>query len=243
MRQEGIARTAATRGSGQAALRADQVVTRRRWVAAFGVGITAVVACGAALTSCSSAPKGAALVINDFASAVSKQNFERAASLTTAPGQAKDALLVTKEGMHPSGIRTKVLRTMSYSDGTAGFTLKTTYIWDTVAEGGDRIDGKAPDRKFVTETQGTARNVSTGWKVQWEPSIIYPGLRPGGRILDVRTDARPTPRVLARNGKPFMVIAPVREVVIDPAATPTSVGPSARSRASSLRWRRRSPPR
>ena len=220
MRQEGIARTAATRGSGQAALRADQVVTRRRWVAAFGVGITAVVACGAALTSCSSAPKGAALVINDFASAVSKQNFERAASLTTAPGQAKDALLVTKEGMHPSGIQTKVLRTMSYSDGTAGFTLKTTYIWDTVAEGGDRIDGKAPDRKFVTETQGTARNVSTGWKVQWEPSIIYPGLRPGGRILDVRTDARPTPRVLARNGKPFMVIAPVREVVIDPAATP-----------------------
>jgi hypothetical protein len=196
------------------------VVTRRRWVAAFGVGITAVVACGAALTSCSSAPKGAALVINDFASAVSKQNFERAASLTTAPGQAKDALLVTKEGMHPSGIQTKVLRTMSYSDGTAGFTLKTTYIWDTVAEGGDRIDGKAPDRKFVTETQGTARNVSTGWKVQWEPSIIYPGLRPGGRILDVRTDARPTPRVLARNGKPFMVIAPVREVVIDPAATP-----------------------
>ena len=143
MRQEGIARTAATRGSGQAALRADQVVTRRRWVAAFGVGITAVVACGAALTSCSSAPKGAALVINDFASAVSKQNFERAASLTTAPGQAKDALLVTKEGMHPSGIQTKVLRTMSYSDGTAGFTLKTTYIWDTVAEGGDRIDGKA----------------------------------------------------------------------------------------------------
>ncbi len=220
MRQEGIARTAATRGSGQAALRVDQVVTRRRWVAAFGVGITAVVACGAALTSCSSAPKGAALVINDFASAVSKQNFERAASLTTAPGQAKDALLVTKEGMHPSGIQTKVLRTMSYSDGTAGFTLKTTYIWDTVAEGGDRIDGKAPDRKFVTETQGTARNVSTGWKVQWEPSIIYPGLRPGGRILDVRTDARPTPRVLARNGKPFMVIAPVREVVIDPAATP-----------------------
>lgn len=219
MRQGRIARQSAVTGSSQTALRAEHIVTRRRWAAALAVGISAVVACGAALTSCSSAPKGAALVINDFASAVSQQNFERAASLTTAPGQAKQALIVTRDGMHPSGVQTKVTRTMSYSDGTAGFTLKTTYLWDTVAEGGDRIDGKAPDRKFVTETQGTARNVSAGWKVQWEPSIIYPGLRPGGRILDVRTDARPTPRVLARNGKPFMVIAPVREIVIDPAKT------------------------
>ncbi|GAB11429.1 putative penicillin-binding protein [Gordonia araii NBRC 100433] len=145
-------------------------------------------------------------MIHDYANAVSQQNIQRAASLTTAPGQASDALTATMDGMHAMRVETEVVRTVDYSDGTAGFELKTTYRW----EGG---------RQFVTATQGTARNLSSGWRVQWEPSVIYSGLRPGGRIQQVRTDARPAPRVLSRSGKPFMVMQPVNEVIINPDQT------------------------
>lgn len=192
--------------------RADRSVRPGR-AATLAMAVTAVGACCAALTSCSSEPAGASAVIHDYAAAVSQQNISRAASLTTAPGQAGDALTATMDGMHATNVEAQVVRTVGYSDGTAGFTLKTTYRWDT------GTDSERAARQFVVKTQGMARNVSTGWRVQWEPAVIYPGLRPGGRIRNIRTDARPAPRVLARTGKPFMVMEPINEVVIDPGRT------------------------
>ncbi|GED96153.1 penicillin-binding protein [Gordonia crocea] len=195
----------------------DDGRARRGWVPRAAIAVTAVGACCAALTSCSSEPAAAAAVINDFASAVSQQNIQHAASLTTAPGQASTELTETMDGMHASNVEAKVLRTVGYSDGTAGFTLKTTYHWNTGGEGDET--GTAKRREFVVETQGTARELSTGWRVQWEPAIIYPGLRPGGRINEIRTDARPAPRVLSRRNQPFMVMQPINEVVIDTSRT------------------------
>ncbi len=194
------------------------------WAPRSAVAVAAVGACCAALTSCSSEPTGAAAVIGDYAAAVSQQNIARAASLTTAPGQASDALTATMDGMAAMIVESAVVRTVGYSDGTAGFSLKTTYRWDV---------GSKNAREFVTETQGMARKVSTGWRVQWEPSVIYPGLRPGGRIAEIRTDARPTPRILARTGKPFMVMAPINEVVIDPGRT-TDLGRTVRAVARAI---------
>lgn len=173
--------------------------------------VTAIAACGVAITSCSATPTGAAAAIDAYAAALSQQNIQRAAALTTAPGQAHDALTATMDGMHAAAVEATVMRTTDYSDGTAGFTLRTTYRW---SDGGSRAD-----RRFVTQTQGTARKLTTGWRVQWEPGIVYSGLRPGGSIREVRTDARPAPRVLARNGKPFMVMTPVNEIIVDPART------------------------
>lgn len=142
-------------------------------------------------------------MIRDYAKAISQQNIERASALTTAPGQASEALTATMDGMHAMNVDATVKHTVGYSDGTAGFTLKTVYHWDN-------------GRQFATETQGSARRLSSGWRVLWEPSVIYSGLRPGGRIHEMRTDARPAPRVLARTGKPFMVMQSVNDVVVDP---------------------------
>ncbi|MFT3898634.1 MAG: NTF2-like N-terminal transpeptidase domain-containing protein [Gordonia sp. (in: high G+C Gram-positive bacteria)] len=170
------------------------------------MAVVAAAASCVTVTSCSSTPTGAAAVVHDYASAISQQNIKRASELTTAPGQAADTLTETMDGMHAMAVDTKVKRAEDFNDGTAGFTLQTTYRWDD-------------KRSFATETQGTARKLSSGWRVQWEPSLLYPGLRPGGVLRNVRADAKRAPRVLAANGKPFMVRSAVNDIVINPGLT------------------------
>ncbi|MFT4199683.1 NTF2-like N-terminal transpeptidase domain-containing protein [Gordonia sp. (in: high G+C Gram-positive bacteria)] len=184
------------------------------------LAVIAAAACCAAATSCSSTPTGAAGVVHDYAAAISQQNIQKAAALTTAPGQAADTLTATMDGMHAMGVDTKVKRAEDFNDGTAGFTLQTTYRWDN-------------KRKFSTETLGTARKLSSGWRVQWEPALIYPGLHPGGHLANVRTDAKPAPRVLSSSGKPFMVMQQVNDIVVDPGLT-KDLGSTVRAAARAI---------
>ncbi|MDL9935163.1 NTF2-like N-terminal transpeptidase domain-containing protein [Gordonia sp. ABSL1-1] len=150
---------------------------------------------------------GAAAAVNKFASALSRQDGGGAAAFTTAPGQAADALNATLAAMHPQNVSFEVRNPVEYSDGTASFGLKSTWTW-------------AKGHTFEATSNGTARHLSTGWKVTWDPSVIYPGLPAGGLLREIRTDATPSPSVRSRNGKVFMYLQPVTEIVLDPSATP-----------------------
>ncbi|WP_040509455.1 NTF2-like N-terminal transpeptidase domain-containing protein [Gordonia soli] len=192
------------------------------WVRRAPAVACAAVACGVALSSCgiSLADNGAGAVARQFAAALERQDASAAAAFTTAPGQAGDALTSTLQAMHPEKVDVAVHRPVEYSDGTASFSLTTTYSWP---EG----------RTFETTSNGTARHLSSGWKVSWEPSIIYPGLPVGGQLRQIRTDATPSPSVRSRSGKTFMYLQPVNEIVLDPTRT-TDVGRSTRALARSL---------
>ncbi len=149
---------------------------------------------------------GAAAAVSEFASALSRKDATAAASFTTAPGQAADALTQTVTAMNPQSIDVDVDKPEEYSDGTASFNLKTTWRWDK-------------DRSFESATSGTARHLSSGWKITWDPGLLAQGLPVGGNLREIRTDARPAPTVNSVSGKPFMVLAPVNEIILDPAKT------------------------
>lgn len=169
----------------------------------------AAVACGVALTACSlsgSDDNSAAGAVRDYAAAMGRQDAGGAATYTTAPGQAGEALTQTLQAMNAQTVHMDVEKPVQYSDGTASFYLKTTYKWPK-------------NRTFETSTSGTARHLSTGWKITWDPSLIYPGLPVGGTIREIRTDATPSPTVNSRSGKTFMYLQPVNDIILDPSQT------------------------
>ncbi|WP_124708893.1 NTF2-like N-terminal transpeptidase domain-containing protein [Gordonia insulae] len=177
--------------------------------------VVALSACGA-----SSSSDDAAGAVNEFAAAMERQDAGGAAKFTTAPGQAGEALTQTLQGMNAEHVDMTVEKPVEYSDGTASFSLKTTYRW-------------AKNRTFETTSSGTARHLSTGWKITWEPSVIYPGLPYGGQLREIRTDATPSPTVRSRSGKTFMYLQPVNEIILDPTRT-KDVDRSARALARTL---------
>lgn len=166
------------------------------------------VACGGAVVGCSTPELDttAAGVAKLYASAIERQDPARAAKYTTAPAQAGEALTATITSMKADDIDVKVDRPVQFSDGTASFSLKTTWKWQ----------GK---RAFTTETTGAARHLSSGWRVTWAPDLIYTGMPRGGALRLIRTEATPSPKVRSRDGKVFMLEQGVNDIVLDPAKT------------------------
>ena len=147
----------------------------------------------------------AAAALGEFAVAIEQQDVQAAAELTTSPAPAAETLGATFAGMAAEKVDVEVDDPVEYSDGTASFSMKTTWKW-------------SDDETFETTTSGTARELSAGWKVQWSPGLVYPDMAVGARLQKIRTDARPAPTVNSRSGKPFMKMEPVNEIVFDPAA-------------------------
>lgn len=178
------------------------------WVKRAPLAVTAAVACGLAVTSCGAqgSETDAGRVAHEFADALSRQDATAAAAATTAPGQASELLSGTLAAMHAQRIDITVHRPVEYSDGTASFSMSTRYTWSS-------------DRSFESKTAGTLRKLSSGWRVQWEPGLVYTGLTRDSSLRQIRTDATPPPSVLSRSGKSFMNLQPVNEIVLDPTKT------------------------
>ncbi|MFW0794258.1 NTF2-like N-terminal transpeptidase domain-containing protein [Gordonia sp. CPCC 205515] len=196
----------------------------RIWVKRAPILACVTVACSVAVVGCSAgaADDGtAAGAARQFAAAMGRQDAGGAAKYTTAPGQAGEALTQTLQSMNAQSVQVSVEKPVEYSDGTASFSLKTTYKWPK-------------NRTFETTTSGTARHLTTGWKITWDPAIIYPDLPPGGAIREIRTDATPSPTVRSRTGKTFMYLQPVNDIILDPTQT-KDVNSSVRALARTLK--------
>lgn len=171
---------------------------------------TAVLAlvCALGVASCGVFSKpvdtGASAMLNDFATAMENQNATDAAALTSSPGQAEGSLAASFAGMSASKVDVEVNQAEEYTDKTATFKLKTT--WSL---------GK--DRELQTETSGSARQLSLGWRIQWQPELLADNLPAGGNLRNVRTDARPSPVVQDRFGKNMLTLQTINEVTLDPA--------------------------
>ena len=195
--------------------------SRVKW-AALAAAVVAVCAAAFGIKSLvsNSPDTGSREAVSAFAAAWGRQDAAAAGSYTTAPGQASEALTQTLQGMNAQSVDVAVEKPVEYSDGTASFSLKATWKFDS-------------DRSYTTESSGTARHLSTGWKVAWEPSVIYPDMPVGGYLREIRTDATPAPTVNSRSGKTFMYLQPVNEVILDPGQT-KNVQASARALADTL---------
>lgn len=181
------------------------ISTRVRVIAATVVsGVLVLSSCGVF----SDEPKtDSQRMLDVFASAISAQDAARAAALTSAPGQAATQIGDTLAGMHAESVSVSVTDPVEYSDHTASYGLTTTWHLGR-------------DREFTTETTGTARKLTAGWRVQWEPTVLASGLQAGGVLRSIRTDARPAPAVLDAARAPWMTLQPTNDIVIDPATTP-----------------------
>ncbi|WLP88911.1 NTF2-like N-terminal transpeptidase domain-containing protein [Gordonia sp. NB41Y] len=195
--------------------------SRVKWaVLAAGVVVICAAAFGIKSLVASTPDTGAVAAIDTFAEAWSRQDAATAARYTTAPEQASDALAQTFQAMNAKAVDVTVEKPVEYSDGTASFDLKTTWHFDK-------------DRSFTSTSSGTARHLSAGWRVTWEPAVVYPGMPAGGNLREIRTEATPAPIVRSRSGKTFMYLQPVNEIVLDPAQT-RDLPASARSLADSI---------
>ncbi|GGF14175.1 penicillin-binding protein [Williamsia phyllosphaerae] len=181
-------------------------VSGRARVAAASVvsGVLVLASCGVF----TDAPKTeSARMLDTFAAALGAQDASRAAQLTSAPGQAAEQIGATLSGMHAATVSVKVTDPVEYSDHTATYNLTTRYDL-----------GK--DREYTTQTTGTARKLTSGWRVQWEPTLLASGMQAGGHLAAVRTDATPAPAVRDGANRPWMALQPVNDIVIDPSTTP-----------------------
>ncbi len=163
------------------------------------------VACGGVAVACSGPELDttAAGVAELYASAIERQDPAKAATYTTAPGQAGEVLAASLASMNADDIDVQVDKPVEFSDGTASFSLKTTWKWQD-------------KRVFTAVTTGNARHLSSGWRVTWDPGLIYSGLTNGGALRLIRTDATPSPKVRSRSGKTFMLEQRVNDIVLDP---------------------------
>ncbi|GAC53620.1 putative penicillin-binding protein [Gordonia amicalis NBRC 100051 = JCM 11271] len=196
-------------GASNSSVTRVKIVVMKIWVKRATSAACAAVTCAVVVSSCSltgSSNTGAAAAIDAFASALSRQDAGGAAQLTTAPGQAGDSLITTLKSMSAQRIDVDIEKPVEYSDGTATFALTTKWNWDK-------------GRAYEASSEGTARKLSSGWKVTWDPAILHPGLGAGGHLREIRTDATPSPSVRSRSNKVFMYLQPVNEIVIDPAQT------------------------
>lgn len=196
-------------GASISAVTRVKIVVMKIWVKRATSAACAAVTCAVVVSSCSltgSSNTGASAAIDAFATALSQQDADGAAQFTTAPGQAGDSLTTTLKAMSAQRIDIDIEKPVEYSDGTATFALTTKWNWDK-------------GRAYESSSEGTARKLSSGWKVTWDPAILQPGLGAGGHLREIRTDATPSPSVRSRSGKVFMYLQPVNEIVIDPAQT------------------------
>ncbi|MFT4044171.1 MAG: NTF2-like N-terminal transpeptidase domain-containing protein [Gordonia sp. (in: high G+C Gram-positive bacteria)] len=180
------------------------------WVRWATLVACVVVACAGAFATwqmvTTSRDTGSRAAIKRFATELSRQDATAAAAFTTAPEQAGAALAQSLHAMGAQHVDVSVVKPVEYSDGTASFGLHTTWKWDK-------------GRTFSSTSMGTARHLSTGWRVTWEPSVIYPGLPVGGNLREIRTDAKPAPNVRSRSGRTLMYLQPVNDIILDPTRT------------------------
>src|ERR1700748_1010300 len=130
-----------------------------RLAAAFIFALVSALAVASCGNFGESTDTGAGAMLSDFAKAIEDQDPSATALLTSSPELAMKSYEATFDGMAAEKVDVDVQRAEEYSDGTATFEVKTTWTL-----------GK--DREFQTTTQGSARKLTPGWRVQWEPGLL-----------------------------------------------------------------------
>lgn len=174
----------------------------------FALGTAAVftIVSAFALQACGTAERADATaesVVKAFAAAMDKQNAESAAALTTSPADATELLGGSFAAMKAEQVVVTPTHPALYSNGSATFSMKTKWTL-------------GPGKEWVSDAQGSARKLTVGWRVQWDPQLLAPGLTQDGVLRAIKTYATPVPMVRDAAGKPLMNLETINDIVVNP---------------------------
>ncbi len=176
---------------------------RGRYVVAVGASL-ALTATGAVWMLEKPPSEGAAL-IDDFVAALNDRDVQAAADLTSYPNAAASSISQMFDGLAGGGPPTgefEVSQFIGLDDSSGFFTLASDWNFG---------DGK----DWAYSTRGTAKKLSVGWRISWEPDILAPDLPGGGSVRYVRTDA-PPPLVFDAAQNVLMNERTINAILLDP---------------------------
>lgn len=177
---------------------------RGRYVVAIGASL--VLTSTVALWTLDSSESEGERLVDDFAKALENHDIEAAAALTTYPNAAAASLTQMFDGLAANGASANDVEVAQFIDlsGDSGF-----FTLDTGWNFGDGKD-------WNYETRGTAKKLSVGWRIAWEPDLLAPEMPPGGSVRYVRTDAAP-PTVFDSAQNVLMNERTINAILLDPA--------------------------
>ena len=142
----------------------------------------------------------------EFASALTSDDVQAAAALTTDPAAASTAISALIDGLG------KDEGTFTVSDATESGDSAGTFTLDAAWKFGEGQD-------WNYSTQGNASKSGDNWLIQWDPALLAPDLTSSTTLRYTPTTGAP-PSVLDAAGQPIMEQQVVTLVNLDSAAVP-----------------------
>ncbi len=183
------------------------------------VAAVALVLAGCADASSSEAETTA----EQFVGAVNSGDAEAAAALTTDPDAAAAALTGLYDGLSFGGTVTATpdfsVESASDEDGTAA--LDAVWRFSTTNDGTEEPNGEP--KQWEYNTTAALTETDQGWRINWDPAVLAPGLAADTTIRYTSTDALVTPKVFDRAGAELMSQQVVTVVNVEASADPGAV--------------------
>lgn len=155
------------------------------------------------IAGCADTPSSAESVVRQFTASMNSRNASSAANLTDNPAAARPVIQQLFDDLPADDIDFSIAQVATTGGSSGNLSLQAEW---------DFGDG----RTWTYTTDGRLTQLSIGWRLVWEPSVVAPGLAEGQSVHLRRTDAAP-PAVLGADGEPYMQEQKVHVVRLDPA--------------------------
>src|SRR5574340_625186 len=106
---------------------------------------------------------GAQALVERWAAALESRDVQAAAALTSYPGAAAPMIEQLFDGLSPQEVHVTPTQVVGLTDAAGVFTTDVRWAFG---------DGK----EWRYSVGGQVREVSIGWRVSWDPSLLVPGL-------------------------------------------------------------------
>lgn len=192
--------------------------TSKKSVSAL-VAVTALVLAGCG----DDGPPEPQTTAQQFVDAINSGATDAAAALTTDPTAASASLTGLFDGLSAGGTVTATpdFAVESTSEDNGLVTLDATWRFSTTTDGTEEPTGDP--KQWQYDTTATATETDQGWRIDWDPAVLAPGLAADTTIRYTPTDALVTPKVFDRAGAELMSQQVVTLVNIDATADPATV--------------------
>ncbi|SMB86127.1 Cell division protein FtsI/penicillin-binding protein 2 [Corynebacterium glucuronolyticum] len=178
---------------------------KRRIIAACTIAV--LTATG--LTACTPKPKTANPVVEEFAQALSEENYEAAAALTDDPESALSEFEQSASGLQAEGVDTAVT---GVDNG------------DTLATGHVKMTWDLPrDREFTYAGTLNLNKVNNSWVIRWNPNVIHPSLG-SNQHLELRAIEAQRASVVTQDGVEILKPGVKHRIIVDKQETTSLPG-------------------
>ncbi|WP_084721739.1 NTF2-like N-terminal transpeptidase domain-containing protein [Rhodococcus marinonascens] len=185
---------------------------RKNYVIALSSGVVLAVILGSCVLSKDKSE--AQSVVDEFVSALNEGDAAAAAAQTSYPNAAESAIQQMFDGLNPKDTTFDLTQFMDLGPKTGFFSVAAAWRF-------------GEDKEWNYQVQGGVRNLSVGWRISWDPSILAPDMGSGRTVRYDRTDAAP-PRVFDATGALLLNEQTINAITLDPATMPDPVATTRR---------------